>query len=94
MLAAGCVTVAYIRTYRTVIPLNPGDDLEVARWLTRESFERKAASDALAIITYDESEMSAADIPPKAAKRLPRPATEYRWLVFTATATAAVTVDA
>lgn len=86
--------MAYIRTYRTVIPLDDGDDLEVARWLTRESFERKATSDALAIITYEESEMSAADIPPKAAKRLPRPVGDYRWLAFTATATAAVTVNA
>lgn len=81
--------MAYIRTYRTVIPVDSDADLEVVRWLTRESFDRKAAGDALAIITYSESEVSPDDIPPKAAKRMPRPATDYVWLEFTATATAA-----
>ena len=80
------------KVLRRVIPLRPGDDVDVLRWLTRESFERKAAGDALRIDTYLEAEVDAADIPPKAAKYLPHPVTDYRWFSFTATATAAVPV--
>lgn len=85
--------MAYVRTYRTVLPLDPGADLDVTRWLARESFERKAVGDHLTILTWSEAEVDSADIPPKAAKRLPRPAGDYLWLEFTATATAAA-VDA
>lgn len=84
--------MAYTRTYQTVIPLPADADLDVLRWLTRESFERKAAGDALRIDTYLEAEVDATDIPPKAAKYLPHPVTDYRWFSFTATATAAVPV--
>lgn len=84
--------MAYTRTYHTVIPLEDGADVDLLRWLTRESFERKAASDALKIDTYLEAEVDAADIPPKAGKQLPKPISAYRWHSFTATATAAVSV--
>ena len=84
--------MAYTRTYQTIIPLDDGVDLEVARWLMRESFERKAAGDALHIDTYVEAEVDAAEIPPKAGKYLPKPISAYRWHQFTATATAAVPV--
>ena len=80
--------MAYTRTYRTVVPLEPDDDAEVARWLARESFERKASGDCLVIIDYAEAVLDAADIPPKAAKQLGRPLDHYRWLSFTAKATA------
>lgn len=79
--------MAYTRHYHTVIPVEPDADLEVLRWLTRESFERRAASDCLHIIDYRESTVAAADIPPKAAKQLGRPLTDYRWFAFEATAT-------
>lgn len=81
--------MAYTRTYRTVVPLDPGADLDVARWLARESFELKAAGDCLHIVTYAESTVTAADLPPKAAKQLGRPLDYYQWYEFTATATAA-----
>lgn len=80
--------MAYTRNYHTVIPLEPQADLEVARWLVRESFERKAASDCLHITDYSESELTADQIPPKAAKQLARPLTEYLWYEFSAVASA------
>lgn len=79
--------MAYIRTYRAVVPLEPGADPAVLRWLTRESFERKAAGDWLVIVDYQESEIDAADIPPKAAEHLPLPLADYRWFAFSAKAT-------
>lgn len=81
--------MAYTRTYRTVVPLEPGADLDIARWLARESFEQKAAGDCLQIVTYAESTVATDDIPPKAAKQLGRPLDYYQWYSFTATATAA-----
>ena len=81
--------MAYTRTYRTVVPLDPGADLDIARWLARESFEQKAAGDCLVIVGYSESSVAADEIPPKAAKQLGRPLDYYQWLAFTATATAA-----
>lgn len=80
--------MAYTRNYRTVVPLDPGTDLEVARWLARESFERKAAGDCLQIIEYTEAEVGADEIPPKVGKQLPRPLTDYLWFEFSAVATA------
>lgn len=79
--------MAYTRTYHTIIPVEPDADLDVLRWLTRESFERKADSDCLRIVDYTETEIGADQIPPKAAKRLPRPVSDYQWHSFTATAT-------
>ena len=83
--------MAYTRTYTTVIPVEPGADAATLRWLTRESFERKAAGDLLTIVEYTETTLSADDIPPKAGKQLPRPISDYTWHKFTATATATVT---
>lgn len=80
--------MAYIRTYHTVLPLLPDADVDVARWLMRESFELKAAGDCLTLIDYAESTVSPDDIPPKAAKQLGRPITDYQWFGFTGKATA------
>lgn len=81
--------MAYTRTYRSTIPVEPDADLEVMRWLMRESFERTATGDSLRITDYQESEVDAADVPPKAANDLGRPVTDFRWFAFTATATVA-----
>lgn len=81
--------MAYTRTYRSTIPVLPDADLEVMRWLMRESFEKTAAGDCLRITDYQETEVDAADIPPKIANDLGRPVTDYRWWAFTATATVA-----
>lgn len=79
--------MAYTRTYRTVIPAEPDADLDVLRWLARESFEHKAEGDALRIVDYTEETVPAEDIPPKAAKQLGRPVGDYVWFAFTARAT-------
>lgn len=78
----------YTRNYRTVIPVEPGADVEVLRWLTRESFERKADGDCLRLVDYREGTVAAEDIPPKAAKQLAKPVTDYLWLEFCGVASA------
>jgi hypothetical protein len=79
--------VAYTRTYRTVIPVDSDADLEVLRWLTRESFEVKAEGDALRIIEYSENLVPADTIPPKVGRQLGRPVTTFQWYAFEAKAT-------
>lgn len=52
-------------------------------WLTRESFDRKAAQDSLIITEFtDAGTMAAEDVPPKVDKQLGKPATEFVWRVF------------
>lgn len=77
----------YTRRYHAVIPTDPDVDLDVLRWLARESFEIKAANDCLHIIEYTEGTLAADEIPPKAAKQLGRPLTDYTWHSFSAVAT-------
>lgn len=79
--------MAYTRTYRSTIPVDKDADLAVMRWLMRESFERTATSDSLHITEYTEVEVAPEDIPPKVAKDLGRPVTDFLWFSFTATAT-------
>lgn len=77
--------MAYRKRYRTVIPIprdTPADEQQLV-WLTRESFDRKAASDALVIVDFtDAGEVAAEDIPPKADKQLGRPSTDFVWRAF------------
>lgn len=86
--------MAYTRTYRTVVPVDPDADLDVLRWLTRESFERRADGDALRIIDYREDTVPADDIPPKVGKQLGRPVDTFHWYRFEAKATNEKPVDA
>jgi hypothetical protein len=79
--------VAYTRTYRTVIPVAPDADVDVLRWLARESFELKAAGEMLRIVSYSESTLRPDQIPPKAAKALGKPLTDFVFHEFTAQAT-------
>uniref|UniRef100_A0AAU8GQ61 Minor tail protein n=1 Tax=Mycobacterium phage Pharb TaxID=3136626 RepID=A0AAU8GQ61_9VIRU len=76
----------YTKTYRTVLPIEPEHDVEQARWLTRESFERKAAQHGLVIVDYRERTLTLDEIPPKAAEHLPRPLTDYSFVEFVGTA--------
>ena len=76
----------YSRTMTTVVPVDPDADLEVLRWLTRESFERVAAGEYLRLADYREVEVPAEDIPPKLAEQLGRPVEDFLWIEFTATA--------
>jgi hypothetical protein len=79
--------VAYTRTYRTVVPVAPDADVDLLRWLARESFEQKADGDMLRIISYAESTLRPDQIPPKAAKSLGKPLTDFVFYEFTAQAT-------
>lgn len=80
--------MAYTKRLRAVIPVDPDVDLEVLRWLTRESFERTAAGENLRIIEFTEAELPADDIPPKVGKQLGRPVTSFAWHRFDAVAAA------
>jgi len=77
--------VAYEKRYRTIVPV-PQDQAaqdKLVVWLTRESFDRAAAADALALVEFtDVGTMDPADVPPKAEKQLGAPATEFVWRVF------------
>lgn len=77
--------MAYQKRYRTIVPIprdTPADEPTLV-WLTRESFDRKAAADALVIAEFtDAGEVAPEDIPPKADKQLGRPATEFIWRAF------------
>ncbi|QFG11447.1 minor tail protein [Mycobacterium phage Ekdilam] len=75
----------YTKSYRTTIPIEPGADVEVLRWLTRESFERAAGFDGLTISEYAEREVPWTELPPKAAEHLPLRVDEYDWREFTGT---------
>ncbi|QXO13951.1 minor tail protein [Mycobacterium phage Illumine] len=75
--------MAYTKSYRTVVPLEPGVDLDVARWLARESFERAAGNMGLTIVEYAEREVPWTDLPPKATEHLALRADEYTWFEFT-----------
>lgn len=77
--------MAYTRTYRTIVPVEPDADLRVLRWLARESFERQATGDSLRITDYQERCVPVHDLPP--TKELPKPMSAYRFYEFTATAT-------
>lgn len=77
--------MTYQKRYRTVIPV-PRDqavDEPTLVWLTRESFDHKAATEALVIVDFqDAGEVPPEDIPPKADKQLGRPAAEFIWRAF------------
>ncbi|ASR87194.1 minor tail protein [Mycobacterium phage LastHope] len=75
--------MSYTKSYRTIVPLEPGADLAVLRWLTRESFDRAAANLGLTIVEYGEREVPWIELPPKAAEHLPLRADEYTWHEFT-----------
>lgn len=76
----------YQRTYKSIVPIEVGADLAVARWLARESFENKSAADCLEIIEYSERDVLVDEIPPKVIDQLGRPLTDFTWHEFTATA--------
>ncbi|QIG61806.1 hypothetical protein SEA_JULIETTE_27 [Mycobacterium phage Juliette] len=78
--------MAYSKTYRTIVPVEPGTDFDLLLWLTRESFERKAEGDALTIVEFEHRTVSPGDLPPKAAKQLGRPLTDFEWFEFTGVA--------
>lgn len=80
--------MAYTKRFRTIIPVDPDADIDVLRWLTRETFDRTAAGENLRIVEFSEAEVDPSDIPPKVAEHLERPIPQYRWHQFSAVASA------
>ena len=91
--------MAVTRNYRTVIPAAPGTDLTVMRWLVRESFEVKAASEGLTISDYAENQLEVNDLTPASKTKQQNfasrvfeiifniaPSDAYQWFEFTAVA--------
>lgn len=75
------------KRYRAIIPTEPDTDLDLLRWLTRESFELRATDDGLVIVEYqDEGTVPHALIPPANAEHLDHPIEHYTWREFTALA--------
>lgn len=75
------------RSYKTTIPYTADTDLDVLRWLTRESFELKIAADCMELVEYTEQDVDAATIPPKTrAWAVEQFGTEPLWREFTAEA--------
>lgn len=75
------------RPYKTTIPYTADTDLDLLRWLTRESFEQKSAADNLILIEYTEHDVDPATIP--AATRtwaVEKFGAEPAWREFTAEA--------
>lgn len=71
------------KTYRAVVPLEPDTDLDVARWLVRESFELTAAAAGLTIVDYHDDAIVSADQIPKAnGRHLAHPIDHYSWREF------------
>lgn len=78
--------MTYQKRYRTVVPVpvvQAAEQDALVVWLTRESFDRAAAGDALKIVEFlDLGVMAPEDISPKAEKQLGAPATDFAWRVF------------
>lgn len=51
----------YRKTYRTLVPIEKGADVQVARWLARESFETTATNDGVKIVEYAERDVPVAE---------------------------------
>lgn len=87
--------MAYQKRYRTIVPILRDEVVDEAKlvWFARESFDRKAAGDALTIVEFvDMGEVAPEDIPPKADKQLGRPAHDYVWRAFEGVGERAVSV--
>lgn len=85
--------MAYTRALKTVVPVliaeHTAADDETLVWLVRESFERSAAAEHLTLTNWEDcGDMDPAEVSPQTEREvLKRPATDYRWRMFTGTAT-------
>lgn len=75
--------MAYEKRYSTIVPLEPDTDRDLALWLARETFERKASDDMLTIVEFDHREVPTDELPPKVEKQLGRPLTDFVWIEYT-----------
>lgn len=75
------------RTFRPpLVPVERGADVDVVRWLARESFEIAAAGDGMEILddTYTERKVPISEVPKEFADLLGRPVTDFDWYEFRA----------
>lgn len=84
--------MAYTRELKTVVPVliaeHTESDDEQLVWLVRESFEREAAAEHLTLTHWrDCGDMDPSEVSPQTEQKvLKRPATDFRWRMFTGTA--------
>ncbi|OHU55922.1 hypothetical protein BKG83_17255 [Mycobacteroides chelonae] len=72
------------RQLRTLFPQPPDTDVDVLRWLARESFELTAAAEGLHIVEYRASTVPPESIPRAAQDHLDLPIETYTWHEFVA----------
>ncbi|KRQ20047.1 Uncharacterised protein [Mycobacteroides abscessus subsp. abscessus] len=88
--------MAYTRELKAVVPVLIGEhtkaDDELLVWLVRESFEREAAAEYLTLTEWrDCGDLHPSEVSPTTEREvLKRPATDFRWRMFTGTATRSV----
>lgn len=68
------------KTLKVTSPAEPGADIEVLRWLTRESFEHRAAGLNLEIVEYTETEVESREVSSAARELYP----DAKWIRFEA----------
>lgn len=84
--------MAYSKKFQTVVPLEKGDDKELALWLVRESFDKTAAGEGLVIVDFTHADYDPNNIAPKVTKQLGRPITDFDWILYQGTGQRAVAV--
>lgn len=68
------------RSYRPpLIPVERGADVDIVRWLARESVEKTVAADGMHLVEYHEREVPAGEVPKAWAEHLGRPIAEFTW---------------
>lgn len=88
--------MAYTRELKAVVPVLIGEhtkaDDELLVWLVRESFEREAAAEYLTLTEWrDCGDLHPSEVSPTTEREvLKRPAADFRWRLFTGTATRSV----
>lgn len=81
--------MAYQRELKTVVPVladqHTAEDDATLVWLTRESFEREAASEYLVLAEFEDlGEMDPSEVSPTTELEvLKRPAKDFKWRHFT-----------
>lgn len=80
--------MAYQRELKTVVPVladqHTAEDDATLVWLTRESFDREAASEYLVITEFEDlGDLDPSEVSPQTEREvLKRPAADFRWRFF------------
>ncbi|MGX9669916.1 hypothetical protein [Mycobacterium sp. HM-7] len=85
--------MAYQRELKTVVPVlvdqHTDEDDAMLVWLTRESFDREAASEYLVITEFEDlGDLDPSEVSPQTEREvLKRPVADFRWRFFRGVAT-------